>query len=116
MAVQAADPGEAGARIAAVEVALDDFLDDRPIMTVLLLEAALVGRQEAVEVMEQQAAEHRALQMARAVDSRHIGKADSRSVPKIPKEVMRRPTSRFVNARRRHVLRTWLLKSSLDEL
>jgi hypothetical protein len=83
MAVQAADPGEAGARIAAVEVALDDFLDDRPIMTVLLLEAALVGRQEAVEVMEQQAAEHRALQMARAVDSRHIGKADSRSVPRL---------------------------------
>jgi hypothetical protein len=28
---------------------------------------------------------------------------------------MRRPTSRLVNARRRHVLRIWLLKSSLDE-
>jgi hypothetical protein len=31
--------------------------------------------------MEQHPIEDRALRMARAVDSRHIGKADSRSVP-----------------------------------
>jgi hypothetical protein len=33
---------KAGARIAAVEIALDNLLDDRPEMTVLLLETALV--------------------------------------------------------------------------
>jgi hypothetical protein len=37
VASRAADPGEAGARVAAVEVALDDILDDRPEMPVLLL-------------------------------------------------------------------------------
>jgi len=80
-AVRAADPGEAGARVAAVEVALDDLLDHRPEMTVLLLEAALVGCQEPIEVMEQDPIEDRALRMARTIDSRHIGRADSKSVP-----------------------------------
>jgi hypothetical protein len=42
VAVRTADSGKARARIAAVEVALDDFPDDRPEMTVLLLKAALV--------------------------------------------------------------------------
>jgi hypothetical protein len=50
--VRTADPGEAGARIATVEIALDDLLDDRPEMTVLLLKAGLVGCQEPVEAME----------------------------------------------------------------
>jgi len=81
VAVRAADPGETGARIAAVEIALDDLLDHRPEMTVLLLKAALVGCQEPVEVMEQHPVEDHALRMARAVDSRHTGRADSRSVP-----------------------------------
>ena len=81
MAVRAADPGEAGVRIAAVEIALDDLLDDRPEMTICLLKVALVGRQESVEIMEQHPIEDCALRMARKVDSRHIGKADSRSVP-----------------------------------
>jgi hypothetical protein len=81
VAVRAADPGETGARIAAVDVALDDLPDHRPEMAVLLLKAALVDRQEPVEVMEQDPVEDRALRMARTVDSRHIGRADSRSVP-----------------------------------
>jgi len=84
VAVRTADPSEAGARIAAVEIALDDLLDDRPEMTVLLLKTALVDSQEPVEVMEQDPIEDRVLRMSRTVDSRHIGKADSRSVPKIP--------------------------------
>jgi hypothetical protein len=41
-AVLAADPGEAGARIAEIEVTLDDLLDDRPEMTILLLEEPFV--------------------------------------------------------------------------
>jgi hypothetical protein len=50
-AVRAADPGEAGARIAAIEVPLGDFPDDRPEMTGLLLETALVDCQESIEVL-----------------------------------------------------------------
>lgn len=85
MAVRTADPGEAGARIAAVEIALDDFLEDRPEMSARLLKTALVGCQEAVEATEQHPIEDRALGMARTVDSRHIGKADSRSVHSLPR-------------------------------
>jgi hypothetical protein len=81
VAVRTADPGEAGARIGAVEVALNDFPDDRPEMTVLLLKAALVDCKESIEVMEHHPIEDRALRMARTIDSRHIGKACSNNVP-----------------------------------
>ena len=89
VAVRATDPGEAGTGVSAVEITLDDLLDDGPEMTVLLLEAALVLCQEPVEVMEQDPIEDRALRMARTVDSRHIGRADSRSVPEIPPKIKR---------------------------
>jgi hypothetical protein len=59
--------------------ALDDLLDDRPEMAVLLLETALVRCQEPVE--------DRTLRMARTVDSRHIGRADPKSVPEIPPKI-----------------------------
>jgi len=42
MAVRAADPGEALAGVAAVEITLYDFLGDRPEIPILLLEASLV--------------------------------------------------------------------------
>ena len=81
VAVRTADPSEAGARVAAVEIAFDDLPDHRPEMTVLLLEAVLVDRQEPVKIMEQDPVEDCALRMARAVDSPHIGRADSKCVP-----------------------------------
>jgi len=37
--------------------------------------------------MEQHPVEHRALRMARTIDSRHIGKADSKTVPEIPPKI-----------------------------
>ena len=52
MAVGTADAGKPAARMAAVEVALDDLLDDGPEEAVLLLEAALIFCQEPVEVMK----------------------------------------------------------------
>jgi hypothetical protein len=85
VAVRAADPGEAGARMPAVEIALDDLLDDRPEMTELLLNKALVDCQDPVEVMEQHPIEDRALRLARTGDSRHAGRADSRSMPRLPR-------------------------------
>ena len=52
MAVRAADPGKARARVPAVEIALDDFPDDRPEIPILLLEPALVLPQEPLKIME----------------------------------------------------------------
>ena len=72
--------------VGAVEVALYDFLDDRPEIPILLLEPALVLREEALKIMEQHPVEDRALQMAKVVDSRHSHKADSKSVPGITGE------------------------------
>jgi len=94
VAVRTADPGEARAGVAAVEEALDDLFDDRPEIAasfasrlrtakpVLPLEAALLFGWEPVEAMEHQPVKDRALRMARAIDSRHIGMADSRSMPR----------------------------------
>jgi len=112
VAVRAADPGEAGARIAAVEIALDDILDDRPEMAVLLLKTAFVDRLEPVEVMEQHPIEDRPLWMLRAIDSRHIGKADSRGVPKLPEggigdQARNRSTAGYVQS---------IIKADLDQI
>jgi len=52
-AVGTADAGEPAARVAAVKIALYDFLDNRPEEPILLLETTLILRQEAIEVMEQ---------------------------------------------------------------
>ena len=81
MAVRTADSGKPAAGVAAVEIALDDVLDDGPEEAVLLLETPLVLRQEPVEVMEEHPVENGAFRMARAVDSRHIGNDVSRNAP-----------------------------------
>jgi len=52
MAVRTTNAGEPAARVAAVQVALDDFLDDRAEEAILLLKTSLVLRQETVEVMK----------------------------------------------------------------
>jgi len=81
MTVRAADPGEARARVAAVEIALDHLLDDRSEKTVLPLETTLILSQEPIEMMEQHPVEDPPLRMARTIYSRHFGRTDSRSVP-----------------------------------
>jgi hypothetical protein len=52
MAVRTADAGKATARVAAVQVALHDFLDDRAEEAIFLLKTSLILRQETVEVMK----------------------------------------------------------------
>jgi hypothetical protein len=47
------DAGKHAARVAAVEVALNHILDDRPKEAVLLLETSIILGQEPVEMMEQ---------------------------------------------------------------
>jgi len=58
-----ADAGKAAARVATVQIALDDLFDDRTEETVLLLEAAFILRKEVLEIMEQHPIENRALRM-----------------------------------------------------
>jgi hypothetical protein len=82
MAARTADEGEATARIAAVEVALDHLLDNGPEEAVLLLEAALVLRQEPVEVMKKHPVEDGPLRMPGTIHSRHSGRMASRNGPR----------------------------------
>jgi len=81
MAVRTADAGKPATRMAAVEVALDDLLDDGPEEAVLLLEAALIFCQEPVEVMEEHAVEDGALGMTGTIGSGHGGEKASRNGP-----------------------------------
>jgi hypothetical protein len=80
-AVRTPDAGKPAARIAAVEVAVHDLLDDRPEEAILLLEAALILRQESVEVMKYHPVECSPFRMSRAIDSRHGGRKASRNGP-----------------------------------
>jgi hypothetical protein len=54
---------------------------DRPEIPIFLLEPALVFPQEALKIIDQHPVEDRPFRMARAVDSRHIGRAVSKSMP-----------------------------------
>jgi len=80
-AAWAPDPGKAAARIAAIEIALDDLLDDRPEKAVFPLEPALVFRDEPLEMVEKHPVENGPFRMTRAIDSRHIGNEVSRNAP-----------------------------------
>jgi hypothetical protein len=80
-AVRTPDPDKPRSRIAAVKVALDHLFDDRPKIPVLPLEASLVFGQEPLKMIENHPVEHRALRMARTIDSRHIGNADIKNMP-----------------------------------
>ena len=81
VAVRTADAGKAAARVAAVEVALHDFLDNRPEEAVLLLKTALVFRQKPIEVMKEHPIQDGALGMSRAIESGHIERMASRNGP-----------------------------------
>jgi hypothetical protein len=75
------DPGEAAAGIAAVKIFFDDILDDRPEITIVPLEPALVFGDEPLEMMEKHPVENGTFRMTRAIDSRHIGDEVSRNAP-----------------------------------
>jgi len=80
-AARAPDPGKAAAGVAAVEIALDDILDDRPEEAVFPLKTPLIFRDEPLEMMKKHPVENGPFRMARAVDSRHIGNEVSRNGP-----------------------------------
>jgi hypothetical protein len=59
----------------------DDVLNDRPEITVLPLETALILRNEALKMVEQDPVEDGSLRSARTIDSRYIGKDETRIGP-----------------------------------
>jgi hypothetical protein len=61
------DPGKSAAGIAAVKIFFDDILDDRPEITIVPLEPALVFGDEPLEMMEKHPVENGAFRMTRAV-------------------------------------------------
>ncbi len=81
MAVGTADAGESAARVTAIEVTRNDFLDDRAEEAVLLLEAALIFGQETVEVMKQHPVEDGPLGMPGTIHSWHSRSHKSRNEP-----------------------------------
>jgi hypothetical protein len=71
--------GEPAARVAAVKIAPHDFLDGRPEEAVFLLEAALMLREEPVEIMKEHPIKDGPLGTAGTIHSRHGGRMASRN-------------------------------------
>jgi hypothetical protein len=57
------------------------YFDDRPEISIVPLEPALIFRHEPLEIMKKHPIENDAFRMTRAVDSRHIGNEVSRNAP-----------------------------------
>jgi hypothetical protein len=64
---------------AAIQAALYDSFDDRTEEAARLLEAALIVRQEAIEVMVQYPVKDSPFRMSRTIDSRHGGRMASKN-------------------------------------
>ena len=77
--VRTPEAGKPAERDAAVEVALLDFLDDRPEEALFLLETSLILGQEPVEIMKKHPVEDGPLRISRTIDSRHGGRMASRN-------------------------------------
>jgi len=89
MAVRTADAGKPALWVAAVQIALNDFFDDGPEEAVLLLKAALVLREKAVEIVEKHSIEDRPLGMSGTIDSGHSQSCSSRNAPALLKRALR---------------------------
>ena len=69
--VGAADAGKPAHRIAAVGIALDNILDHRTEIPVLLLETRLIFPKEPLEIIKEHPVKHRVFRMTLAVDPCH---------------------------------------------
>jgi len=81
--VRTADPGKPAVGIAAVKILLDNVLDDRPEVAVLLLKTALILRDKPIEIMENHPVEDGPLRMSRTIDSCHSRNHKSRNEPRL---------------------------------
>jgi hypothetical protein len=71
--VVTADAGEPVARVAAFQIALDEFRNNGLKESILLLEEAFILSQESVKMMEENAVEDGALRMPGTINSWHHG-------------------------------------------
>jgi hypothetical protein len=76
-AVRAPDTGKATHRIAAVQILLDNILDNRTEVPVLLLETRLIFPKEPFEIIKEHPVKHRMFWMMLAVDPCHGREDDS---------------------------------------
>jgi len=75
------DAGKPAHRIAAVEILLDNILDDGPEISVLLFKTILVFSKKPLEIMKKHPVEDGALRMSRIIDSFHGRSHRSRNRP-----------------------------------
>jgi len=71
------DAGKATHRIAAVKILLDNILDYRTEVPVLLLKTILVFTKEALKIIKEHPVKHRVFQMTLPVDPSHGREDDS---------------------------------------
>ena len=79
--VGTADAGKSVARVAAVQIALYDLLDDQPKKVILPLETSLILGHEPVEMMKKHPVKNGPLRMSGTIESRHSGRMASRNGP-----------------------------------
>jgi hypothetical protein len=77
LAVGTPDAGKAAHRIAAIQVLLDDILDYRTEIAMLLLETILIFLKELLEIIEEHPIKYSVLRMTLAVDPCHGREDDS---------------------------------------
>jgi len=87
-----ADAGKATHRIAAVEILLNNILDHRPKIAILLLEPIFIFSKEPLEIIKEHPIKNRVFWMTLAVDSWHSREDDSRNGPGSRKEPQRPDT------------------------
>ena len=71
------DAGKSTHRIAAVEILLDNILDHRTKIPVLLLEPMLIFSKEPLKIIKEHPVKHRVFRMTLAVDPCHGREDDS---------------------------------------
>jgi hypothetical protein len=77
----AADPGKPATGVAAVEILLDDLLDDRTEKALCTLKTRLIFGDEPLEMMKHHPVKDGPLRMTRTIHSRHGGRMASRNRP-----------------------------------
>ncbi len=80
-AVRTPDAGKSAHRIAAVEVFLNDILNDGTEITILLLEPILIFLKEPLEIIKEHPVKNRVFRMTLAIDPCHGKDRDSRKGP-----------------------------------
>jgi hypothetical protein len=75
------NPGKSTLRIAAVQVLLNDFLNNRKKIAVLSLKSIFILQEKTIEVMKKHSIENSTFRMTLMIDLCHGSRDDSRNRP-----------------------------------